>query len=114
MSDVLGGLTPFQFGIAPERSEAAARRVNQHSVKFSCQTLDANVILRLDAHRMHIRQSAARLPRLEFGEPRGGNVERVQASSRAHQRAQGQGLAPSPCTEIGHHLAALGRQQFGQ
>ena len=64
--------------------------------------------------RMHVGQAAACQPRLERGEPVARGIERVESSGVAHGRANGQGLAPGPGTEVHDHFAAFRVNQQGQ
>ena len=66
LGDALRRLPPFQIGIAPERAEAAARRVDQHPVDLAGQALHLRVVLVREDVRMHVRESGALQPRLEL------------------------------------------------
>jgi hypothetical protein len=67
-----------------------------------------------NGRRVHVRQAAARQPRLERIEPVGRHIKRIQAAGAAHGGANRQGLAAGAGAKIHHHLAALGVQQQGQ
>src|SRR5882672_7982652 len=114
LDDILWRLAPFHVGIAPQRPEAAAGRVHQHAVDLARQTLHARVAHALDPLRVYVRQSRARESGLQPGEPLRGDIERVEASRRAHERPEGERLAARTRTEIYHHLAALGRDQMAE
>ncbi len=107
-------LAPLQVRIAPQRAQAAARRIHQHAVDLAGQALDLGVVLGVDQHGVHVGQPAARQARLEVGQALLGHVERIEAAGGAHQRAQGERLATRARAKIDHHLAALGRDQVAQ
>src|SRR5260221_140724 len=114
LGDILRRLAPFHVGIAPQRPEAAARRVPQHAVDLARQTLHARVVHAFDPLRVHVREPRARESGLQPGEPLRGDIERVQAPRRAHKRSEGERLAARACAEIHHHLTALGRDQMAE
>ena len=104
----------FRSGLRRSVPEARARRVDQHAVDLAGQPLDAVVALVGDLRRMHVRQPAAREPRLERVEPVGRGVEGVEPAGVAHRRAERQRLAAGAGAEVDHHLAALGVEQQRQ
>ena len=53
-------LPPFQIGVAAQRAESAARRIDQHAIDLARETLDLRVVLAVDQHRVHVRQATAR------------------------------------------------------
>ncbi len=99
-------LAPLDVRIAAQGAQARAWRIDQHAVDLAGQALDLGIALVRDQHRMHVRQTAARHARLQFGQALFGHVERVQATGVAHQCAQCQRLAASAGAEVDHHLAA--------
>ena len=112
--DRLGRLAPLEVGVAPERAQPRARRIDEHAVDLAREALDALVALVRDLHRMNVRQAAARQARLQRVEAMAGDVEGVQAPRAAHHRAQRQRLAAGAGAEVHHHLAALGIRQQRQ
>src|SRR6266566_7125216 len=70
-------LAPLEIGIAPQRAEAAARRVDQNAVDLAGKALDLGVALVVEQKRLHVRQAGSREARLEPGEPSGRNVEGI-------------------------------------
>ena len=53
-------MPPLQVRVAPQRSEAAARRVDQHAVELAGKTLRAGVVLARKGDRMDIGDSRPR------------------------------------------------------
>ncbi len=97
----------FRSGIAAQRAEPGARRVDEHAVDLAGEPLDAVVALVRDLHRVHVRQAAARQPRLQRRQPVARRVERVEPPGVAHLRAERQRLAAGAGAEVDDHLAAL-------
>ncbi|CAM2158632.1 hypothetical protein PT2222_40408 [Paraburkholderia tropica] len=110
----LGRLAPLEVGIAAQRAQPRARRIDQHAVDLADQALDLGVVFAVDQHRIDVREAAARKARLELRETAIGDVERVETARRAHHRAERQGLAARARTEVHHHLAAARRDQRAQ
>ena len=109
--DRVARLAPLEVGIAAQRAQPAAGRVDQHAVDLAGQSLDLGVVLAVDQHRVDVGQPAARQARLELGQALLGHVEGIEAPGRAHRRAQRQGLAARAGAEVDHHLAAARRYQ---
>ena len=79
-------LPPLEIGIAAQRAEAGARRVDEHAVDLAGEPLDLRVALVRDQLRMHVRQPRAREPRLQVREP-----------SRRRRRTRTGGPASASC-----------------
>ena len=75
--DRLQTLAPFQIRVAAQRAQAGTRGVDQHPVDLAGQALDPVVPLVGQGRRMHIRQPAARQPRLERIQAMGRGVKGV-------------------------------------
>ena len=56
LGERLGRLPPLQVGIAAQRAEPGARRIDQHAVDLAGEPLDALVALVRDLHRIDVRQ----------------------------------------------------------
>src|SRR5437773_12539752 len=96
----------LHVGIAPQGPEAAAGCIHEHAVDLTGEALHARVVHALDPLRMHVGQSRARKPGLQRGEPLRGDIERVEASRRAHEGPECERLATRARAEVHHHLAA--------
>ncbi len=111
---VLRSLSPFHVGIAAQRPQSAARRIDQYAVDLAGETLDARIVDAFDTLRMNVRKAGARQSRLQPREALRRNVERIQPPGRAHQGSERQRLAPRSRAEVDDHLAALWRNQMAQ
>ena len=101
-------LPPLEVGITAQRPDPRTRRIDQHPVELACQSLDLDVVLALDAHRVHVGQARTRKAGLKLGQSFLGNVESIQAPLRAHHRPKEEGLATGTGTEIRNHFAPFG------
>jgi hypothetical protein len=64
-----GRLPPLEVGIAAQRAEPGAGRIDQHPVDLAGEALDPVVALVRDLHRIDVREELRAQPRLERREP---------------------------------------------
>ena len=107
-------LPPLEIGIAPQRAEPAARRVDEHAVDLAGEALHLGVVLAAQQMRMQVRKPRALQPRLQPREPRGRDVERVDAALRMHHRAEHQRFAAGAGAEIDDELVAARRDEIAR
>ena len=62
------------------------------------------IALVFELHGMDIRKSRPREPRLQVGEAARRDIERVEASLRAHQGAKSECLAARAGAKVDHHV----------
>src|SRR5687768_4252773 len=103
--------TPLQIRVATQRSAAGARRVDQHTVALTVQSLYPYVGFVANHDRMNVGQSAALKSRSEAGKPPLVDVERIKPPGRTHQRSQCQRLSARTRAKVDHHFAAAWLQQ---
>ena len=106
------GLTPLEIGIAAQRAEPAARGVHQHPVDLAREAFHAQVVLVLDRLSIQIGQSGALQPRFQAVEARAGDVERVDAAVRLHQRARIRLLPRGAAQKIHQQVFPPRRDQY--
>ena len=58
LGNVLRQLPPFDFRVAPQGAEPAARGIDQYPIHLARQTLDLQIVFIGDAHRVHVREPA--------------------------------------------------------
>ena len=105
-------LPPLEIGIAPQRAEAGARRVDQHAVDLAGEPLDLARRARSAISCGCTLDSPERASRgFRLARRFADDVERVEPPLRAHQRAQQQRLAAGAGAEVDDHVAAPRRDQ---
>ena len=107
------GLPPFEVGIAPQRAETAARRIDQYAVDLAGQALDLDVVLVGDAAAGRtFDRPGARKPRLRACSD-GLATRRTRRACPviAHHCAERERLAAGAGAEVDDHLAPLGARE---
>src|SRR6185369_11192708 len=100
-------LAPFEIGIAAQRAESAARRVDQDTVDLAAEPLHANVVFADQQLRVDVGQTGALKPRFELIESVFGHVKRVESAERLHQCTEHERFAAGAGAKIDYHFAPL-------
>ena len=109
----LGAVPPFQVRVAPQRAEAAARRVDQNAIELSGETPGARTVF--SQHEgVDIGYPGARRARRERREAPGRHIHGVDAAGAAHQHRRSERLAAGAGAVIGDHLAPPRGEQPGE
>ncbi len=105
---------PASLGIAPQRTDTSARRIDQHPVDRAAQALERRrPALFVQHHRLCVGHLGALRPALELGELALGDVAGDHPAAPAQGGGDGQRLASGARAIVDHQPARRRRHQLG-
>ena len=108
----LGAVPPLQVRVAPQRAEAAARRIDQNAIELSGETPGAAPSSPTTGVWMLVTPRAPRAARAR--QAPGRHIHGVDAAGAAHQHRRSERLAAGAGAVIGDHLAPPRGEQPGE